>query len=155
MRGQAQQVMLDSFFGSLAEGGDWHRGVSDRGFAKARDRLSWGCLDRLNTFVVQCADQLGLIDRWRGLRVVAADASVLMPAVRPCFTRRRAAHADQRLFCLYLPGAELTLHASVHGAEVSERQMLFEALACLGPDDLLVLDRGYPAAWLVAYLNAH
>ena len=25
----------------------------------------------------------------------------------------------------------------------------------LGPDDVLVLDRGYPAAWLVAYLTEH
>ena len=31
--------------------------------------------------------------------------------------------------------------------------MLSEALACLGPDDVLLLDRGYPAAWLVAYLT--
>lgn len=153
MRGQSQQVMLDSFFCSLSEDGDWQRLVSDRGFAKARDRLAWGALERLNTFVVERADALGLVARWRGLRVVAADASVLMPAVRPCLTRRRLASPDQRLFTLYLPGAELTLHASVHGARVSERQMLFEALACLGPDDLLVLDRGYPAAWLVAYLT--
>ena len=76
-----------------------------------------------------------------------------MPALRPCLTRRRLASLDQRLFALYLPGAELTLHASVHAASVSERQMLFEALACLAPDDVLVLDRGYPAAWLVAYLT--
>jgi hypothetical protein len=153
MRGHSQQVMLDSFFGSLSEGGDWQRGVSDRGFAKARDRLAWGALARLNTFVVECAEALGLVSRWRGLRVVAADASVLMPAVRPCLARRRLASPDQRLFTLYLPGAELTLHASVHSASVSERQMLFEALACLGPDDVLVLDRGYPATWLVAYLT--
>ena len=146
MRNQSQQVMLDSFFCSLSETGDWQRLVSDRGFAKARDRLAWGALERLNTFVVERADALGLIARWRGLRVVAADASVLMPAVRPCLTRRRLVSPDQRLFTLYLPGAELTLHASVHGASVSERQMLFEALACLRPDDLLVLDRGYPAA---------
>ena len=152
MRGQSQQVMLDSFFGSLADDGQWHVGVSDRGFAKARDRLEPGCLSRLNTFVVERAEVLGQIARWHGLRVVAADASVLMPAVRPCFTLRRAADADQRLFSLFLPGAELTLHASVHGADVSERQMLFEALQCLGPDDVLVLDRGYPAAWLVAHL---
>jgi hypothetical protein len=33
--------------------------------------------------------------------------------------------------------------------------MLFEALACLGPGDVLVLDRGYPAAWLVVYLTEH
>ena len=29
----------------------------------------------------------------------------------------------------------------------------FEALSCLGPDDVLLLDRGYPAAWLVAHLT--
>ena len=153
MRNQSQQVTLDSFFSSLSDDGDWQRLVSDRGFAKARDHLAWGALERLNTFVVERADALGLVPRWRGLRVVAADASVLMPAVRPCLTRRRLASPDQRLFTLYLPSAELTLHASVHGASVSERQMLFEALEYLGPDDLLVLDRGYPATWLVAYLT--
>ena len=133
MRGQSQQFTLDSFFDSLCANGDPLRGVSDRGFAKARDRLAWGSLERLNTFVVQLAGALGLIDRWEGLRVVAADASVLMPAVRPCLTRRRSANPDQRLLCLYLPGAELTLHASVHAADESERQMLFEALACPWP----------------------
>jgi hypothetical protein len=72
----------------------------------------------VNDLVVQRADSCGLIQRWCGLRVVAADASVLMPAVRPCLLQRSAAGVDQRLFSLYLPGAELTLHASVHGAAV-------------------------------------
>ena len=45
------------------------------------------------------------------------------------------------------------MHASLHSASTAERQMLFEALQCLGPDDVLLLDRGYPAAWLVAYLT--
>lgn len=153
MRGASQQVMLDAFFGTLSGDGDWQRCISDRGFAQARDKLAWGCLERLNAFVVNSADALALVPRWHGLRLVAADASVLMPAIRPCHTARRLASADQRLFALYLPGAELTLHASVHGADVAERQMLFEALACLGPDDVLLLDRGYPAAWLVAHLT--
>jgi hypothetical protein len=56
------------------------------------------------------------------------------------------------LFALYLPDSELTLHASVHGADTSERAMLMQALECLGPDDVLLLDRGYPAAWLVSIL---
>lgn len=55
MRRQSQQAMLDSFFGSLTNDGQWHAGVSDRGFAKARDRLDTGCLSRLNTFVVDLA----------------------------------------------------------------------------------------------------
>lgn len=155
MRAASQQVMLDSFFGSLGDDGDLHRGVSDRGFAKARDRLSWNGLQRLNNFVVQTADRLGLIQRWQGLRVVAADASDFMPAVRAYPTKELAASPNQHLFSLFLPGAELTLFAQVHGQHVGERQMLFEALSHLGPDDVLVLDRGYPATWLVAYLNEH
>jgi len=70
MRASSQQVMLDSFFGSLSVDGDWQRGISDRGFAQARDKLSWTCLEHLNTFVVKAADTLGLIPRWHGLRQV-------------------------------------------------------------------------------------
>jgi hypothetical protein len=130
------------------------RGVSDRAFAKTRDHLHMPALAGLNDFVVRRAEDAGLIERWCGLRVVAADASLLMPAIRPCLLTRSAADPDQRLFALFLPGAELTLHASVHSASVGERSMLMEALDLLGPDDVLVLDRGYPATWLVALLNA-
>ena len=94
---------------------------------------------------------------WRagcGLRLVAADASLLMPATRACLLKRSAAQRDQRLFALYLLGAELTLHASVHRLFVAERRMRVEALDVLGPDDVRVLDRGYPAAWLATNLDA-
>ena len=149
--------MLDSFFASLASDVDGTslcalghvRGVSERAFAKARSHLDWNALHGLNARLLASAD--ALVPRWRGRRVVAADASVLMPAVRACH-RVRVASADQRLFALYLPGAELCLHARVHGAQVPERQMLFEALESLGSGDVVVLDRGYPASWLVAHL---
>ena len=153
MRGQSQQVMLDGFFGAVCAADGLHRGITDRGFARARNCLHAPALTSLNDFVVQRAACAGIVQHWRGLRVVAADGSVLMPAVRACHRSRSAASADQRLFALYLPGAELTLHAAVYGAEGSERQMLVEALDLLGPHDVLVLDRGYPAAWLVALLN--
>jgi len=154
MRNQSQQAMLDGFFASKADTASPRREVSDRAFAKARDRLHLPALTSLNDLVVRRADEAGLIARWLGLRVVAGDASVLMPAVRPCLLARSPAAPDQRLFGLFLPGAELTLHASVHSALVGERSMLVEALDLLGPDDVLVLDRGYPASWLVALLNA-
>jgi Transposase DDE domain len=153
MRGQSQQVMLDSFFGSVCDVQGLHRGISDRGFARARSVLHAPALTALNDFVVQRAEAAGMVQRWRGLRVVAGDGSVLMPSVRACHRARSLASADQRLFALFLPGAELTLHAAVYGAEGAERQMLVEALDLLGPDDVLVLDRGYPAAWLVALLT--
>ncbi|CAN7514326.1 IS4 family transposase [Acidovorax sp. LjRoot66] len=158
-RGSSQQVMLDGFFGSLGSDGDalgtgiglgYVRGVSDRAFAKARSHLDWNALHGLNARLLAGAQ--AWVPRWRGRRVVAGDASVLMPALRACH-RLRVASADQRLFALYLPGAELCLHARVHGAQVPERQMLFEALEQLEPLDVLVLDRGYPTSWLVAHLQ--
>jgi len=152
-RGQSQQFMLDSFFGSLADGADLVRGVSDRAFAKARNQLHMPALVALNNQVVEQAETGGRIARWHGMRVVAGDASALMPAIRPCHRMRSVAPSDQRLFMLFLPGAELTLHVSVHDAGIGERAMLVEALDALGPDDILVLDRGYPATWLVSLLN--
>lgn len=153
MRNQSQQTMLDGFFAAVCGAQTLLRAASDRAFAKGRDHLHLPALVSLNDLVVRRADEAGLIARWCGLRVVAADASLLMPAVRPCLLSRCAAGRDQRLFALFLPGAELTLHASVHSGLVAERAMRVEALDLLGPDDVLVLDRGYPAAWLVALLN--
>jgi hypothetical protein len=153
MRGQSQQVTLDSFFASLCDSPLPSRGVSDRAFAKARSHLHMPALTALNDMLVERADAAGFVPRWQGLRVVAGDGSALMPAVRKSSRTKDLASADQRLFALFLPGAELTLHACVYDAQGSERQLLVEALDRLGPGDLLLLDRGYPASWLVCLLN--
>jgi hypothetical protein len=50
------------------------------------------------------------------------------------------------------PGIELFDSLILHSPQVGERQMLFERLDRLGREDMLVLDRGYPGAWLVAIL---
>jgi hypothetical protein len=55
-------------------------------------------------------------------------------------------------FALYLPGIEMTLAAKLYTPAVGERQMLFEHLDYLRHNDILVLDRGYPAHWLFAVL---
>lgn len=156
MRTGSQQTLLDTFFtnlqASVGNTAELVRGVSARAFAKARSHLHMPALNWLNNWVIERAQTAGIVKRWHGLRLVAADASVLMPAIRKCHRTRCAASADQRLFSLYLPDSELTLHASVHSADTSERAMLVQALDCLGPDDVLLLDRGYPAAWLVSLL---
>lgn len=91
--------------------------------------------------------------RWRGLRLVAADASRLRIGLRASHVRR-AALADQVLFGLFFPGPDLMLAAALHSVhERGERQFLIEHLDRLSPDDLLLLDRGYPCRWLVSVLN--
>jgi hypothetical protein len=153
MRGTSQQSLLDGVFATLGVDSTPARSVSDRAFAKARSHLHVPALRGLNDDLLARAETAGLLPRWQGLRLVAADASVLMPAIRRCPRTRGLADADQRLFALYLPGAELTLHAEVCPAAESERSMLANALDKLGPSDVLLLDRGYPAAWLVNLLQ--
>jgi hypothetical protein len=123
MREGSQQTLLDTFFTNLQAcvggGGEMVRGVSDRAFAKARSHLHMPALTWLNDWVIAHAGTAGIVKRWRG---VAAHASVLMPAIRKCHRTRLAASGDQRLFSLYLPDSELTLHASVHSADTSERE---------------------------------
>ena len=156
MRAGSQQALLDTFFTNLCapahSSAGLLRAVSDRAFAKARSHLHMPALSWLNDWLLARAEAAARVPRWQGLRLVAADASVLMPAIRACHRTRSPAGADQRLFALYLPQAELTLHAGVHSAATAERAMLVEALDKLNPGDVLLLDRGYPAAWLVALL---
>lgn len=154
MRASSQQCLLDSVFGAMCDTAAMVRGVSDRAFAKARSHLHVPALSALNDQVLARASAAGMVPLWQGWRLVAADASVLMPAIRRCKRTRRLAAADQRLFALYLPGAELTLHAAVHSACESERAMLANALDKLSPGDVLLLDRGYPASWLINLLLA-
>lgn len=139
MRASSQQALLDGFFGTLCAEGALLREVSDRAFARARARLHMPSLVWLNHRLIELAEAAAMVPRWQGFRLVAGDASVLMPALRLCHRTRSTAGADQRLFALYLPGPELTLHAAVHSAAESERAMLAQALDKLQPGDLLLL----------------
>ncbi len=143
------QSELDRLFASLAGETGRRREVCDRALSKARRGFSAQAFDALRTRLLEHLAPRLETQRWRGLRVVAADASRLHVSTRA----GAQLAADHWAFALFLPGAEQTLHASLHPADASERQMLFEALDCLEPQrDLLVLDRGYvgnaTAAWL-------
>ena len=144
------QNELNAFFAHLANRADLVRQVSAQAFSKARWQMSHLAFARLNERLMVLVDQASLTPRWRGLRVVAADASrmrlFLQDATRRCVQEAIA-------FALYLPGLEMTLAAKLYTPSVGERQMLFEHLDGLGGSDLLVLDQGYPARWLIALLT--
>ena len=146
------QSELDEFFAHLSNQAQLVREVSEQGFAQARAKLSLTAIPLLNDWLIERAQHYGFVPRWNGLRLVAADASAVRFGLRASHVKR-AALADQVLFGLFLPGSELMLAASLHSVHESERQMLFEHLHRLSGSDLLLLDRGYPARWLVAALN--
>jgi len=146
------QGELDLFFAHLHQQAQLVRHVSEQAFAQARAKLSHQAIPALNDYLIAQADTAGWLARWQGLRLVAADASTVRFGLRASHMPR-AASADQIAFGLYLPGSEIMLAASLHSVHEGERQMLFEHLERLGPEDLLLLDRGYPCRWLVASLN--
>ena len=147
------QAKLDTFFAHLRQQAQLIHEVSEQAFAQARAKLSLNAIPGLNDWLVARAETDQFVPRWCGLRLVAADASTVRFGLRASHVKR-AALADQILFGLFLPGPDLMLAASLHYVhERGERQFLFEHLDRLSPDDLLLLDRGYPCHWLVAVLN--
>ena len=143
------QAELDSLFAQLADTRVRQRGASRQAFAKMRRGFSAGLLDALNQRLLAAAQPWIDAHRWHGLRVVAADGSRLRVSTRA----GAELAADHYAFALYLPGAELTLHAALHAADGCERQMLFEALDATATDDLLVLDRGLIGNTLAAAIR--
>ncbi len=144
------QAELDGVFAQIHQCPVRTRAVSAQAFGKARKGFSWTLLARANDHLLNLARPLIDAHRWHGLRVIAADGSRLGVSTRA----GRDLVADHYAFALYLPGAELTLAASLHAADGSERQMLFESLDAVQPlTDLLVLDRGLLGNGMVAILT--
>lgn len=143
------QTGLNVFAAHLDNRADLWREVSAQAFSKARLKFSHRAFALLNARLLDWAGQPLPGPRWHGFRRVAADASKLQLFLKDAAGRKvREAVA----FALYLPGHELTLSFEPYSPAVGERQMLFEPLKTLKRDDLLLLDRGYPAQWLIAVL---
>lgn len=150
MCGSLQQE-LDRFTANLQGSTDLQREVTAQAFSKARNGFSASVFRKLNTTLLNLIEARMSFPRWLGLRVVAADASKLQLFLKDA-TGRKVREAIA--FMMYLPSSEMALDFELYSPQVSERQMLFEHLESLRRDDLLVLDRGYPARWLVAVLLA-
>lgn len=145
------QNELNVFAANLDNRADLWREVSAQAFSKARLGFSHRVFALLNQRLLNLVEQHLSVPRWHGLRLVAADASKLQLFLKDALGRKvREAIA----FALYLPGPELSLSFELYSPKVGERQMLFEHLPSLKPNDLLLLDRGYPANWLIAVLIA-
>ena len=133
------QAELNVFAANLDNRADLWREVSAQAFSKARQKFSHRVFTLLNERLLALVEQHLPTPRWRGFRLVAADASKLQLFLKDALGRKvREAIA----FALYLPGHELTLSFELYSPKVGERQMLFEHLKALKPGDLLLLDRG-------------
>ncbi|MDQ1834142.1 hypothetical protein [Massilia scottii] len=88
------QAELDTFFGRLAGKAELLRMVSEQAFAQARAKLSLTAIPSLNDWLVERAEQHGFVPRWRGFRLVAADASTVRFSLRASRIERAATGPD-------------------------------------------------------------
>ena len=116
----AVQAELDGFFALLANRTRLLRVVSAQAFSKARQQIRADVFERVNRVLLDLvAEEIGFV-RWRGLRLVAADASYVRLTL---FDRRRRVRYIQEAvaFGLFLPGLELFHRFTLYEPVCDER----------------------------------
>ena len=155
--GRSLQVGLDQFFCSLGGGVTLARVVTKSALSQARKKLRPSALAALGALWVRQWLAAAGEPRWHGFRVVAADGTCLRV---PKWRETQEAYGlgpkcdgsvvMARVVGLLAVASNQMLHAEIGNYTDGERNLLLRALGALSTDDLLVLDRGYPAWWLFA-----
>lgn len=155
------QSELDDFFGRLGGQAGFVRAVSKSAFSQARGKLKASAFSRLNELLLEHWYTTLAIPRWHGLRLVAGDTTTVrvpnLPETVDEFGLHNGGRGDAvpmaTAFGLYDVASGLMLHADLHAASARDRDLLAGSLDHVQPDDLLLLDRGFPAYWLLAWLQ--
>lgn len=150
------QTLLDDLFETLT--GQTARVVTKSAVSQARQKLKASAFEALNAQLLTALEHHWPEPRWQGLRLVAADATTLRLPNTPDNQAEFGAQTDPvgqtfvaaKVLGLYSTVSGRMLKTVLAGYRSAERALLMPVLAQLNVDDLLILDRGYPAAWLFA-----
>jgi Transposase DDE domain len=153
------QTLLDELFESLT--GQAGRVATKSAVSQARRKLKASAFEALNDRLLPSLNEHWPESRWRGLRLVAADATTLRLPNNPQTQAEFGIQADPtgqpfvmaRALGLYSTASGRMLKAALAGYKAAERELLVPLLPSLNQDDLLILDRGFPAVWLFALLQ--
>lgn len=154
------QTELDSFFQMLHKTSTPIRKITKSAFTQARSKLDYHAFQELNAHVIQYFESHFPLRTWHGFRLLAIDSTmVTLPKNEdtiehfdqmPTYTHHNKPQA--RASQLYDLLNRLTLHASIAPHNRDERTLALEHGPYLSRDDLVLLDRGYPAFWIFAWL---
>ena len=155
------QSELDNFFGLLngdAEG--LLSEITKSAYCEARKKFSATAFIELNQQVVHEYYHEAVFQRWCGHRVLMVDGSTIeLPFSENLLNHygkvnSSARHPGARLSELYDPLNDMTLDVQVSPCHVGERELAIRHLEAACSGDLILYDRGYPAAWLIALHQA-
>jgi hypothetical protein len=153
----ALQDELDGFFSIIDK--DVERlssGVGKSAYCQARQKYFASAFVELNQMV--CHEFYHHSDHrnWRGHRLLAVDGSIIELPVNKDLeahfgkVNKQANHPGARISELYDPLNNLTVDLQIAPCSTDERTLTCHHLEVANPNDLVLYDRGYPAAWLVA-----
>jgi len=159
LRGSYQNE-LDRFFNILNQSETIKRVVSKAAFSKARMKLKYQAFIELNHKLNQFFEKHFRLKTWRDFRLLTIDGSTIrLPHTENIQNHFRAWKVRQgrpspmaRLSQLFDPLNIITVDAIISPKSQGERQLATNHLLHLMPNDLLLLDRGYPAWWLFALI---
>jgi len=160
------QKELDRFFNTLSRSDVPKRMVTKAALAKARMKLKYQAFIELNQKFNQFFENHFNVKTWQGFRLLVPDGSTIrLPHTddiqkhfgiwkvrqgRPC--------PMARLSQLFDPLNKITVDAIISPKHIGERELAANHFLHLMPNDLILMDRGYPAWWLFALilsLKAH
>lgn len=158
------QRTLDRFYKSLNKSDYNLRQVTKGAFTQARAKLNPECFKRLNKTAVDTFYSINEVYAWHGMRLLSVDGSRLMlpshQTVRDEFgVYRFGPNADSErsmAVCstLYDVLNLLTIDSEIAPYSCSERDLLYKHLDYAKENDLILMDRGYPAISLFFLLQA-
>jgi hypothetical protein len=130
--------------------------VTKSAVSKARKKLKPSAFIELNDELVRGYEDHGGLQTWNGFRLVAVDGSTAtVPdegAVKDHFGAWNVKDGQPcpkaRVSQLFDVQNRITLDALIRPKSEGERELAAQHFTKLMPTDLVLLDRGYPAAWL-------
>jgi hypothetical protein len=162
-RDAAMQTELNQFFRALDDGPMPSEVIDDSTVFKARMKMSPSAFFALDNIICQEFYARAQKRLWNGLRLVAVDGSTLIvphwPDIANYFEPERqgepgtACRLARTLECYDVLNG-LTVAAGIDPYRESELSMLVDHGGFLGRGDLAVLDRGFAAYWVMAWLLA-
>ncbi len=159
---RALQDELDEFFKVLLGSELAVRLVTKSAFCQARLKLRYETFVELNQVQVDYFYAHLTPATWHGFRLLAVDGSMSELPNHPDI----AAHfgvwhpasggtcPKARVSQMFDPLNRVTVDALILPKDIGEREVAARHFAHLQPDDLVLLDRGYPTFWLFALIRS-
>jgi hypothetical protein len=165
VRGSYQDE-LDKFFKTLHRFDVAQRVVSKVALTKARMKLKFQAFIELNQHLISYFEKYFNPLCWHGFRLLAIDGSLTrLPQIKAIAEhfgvwngRQGLPSAMARVSQLFDVLNKITVDAVIWPKSFGERELAAHHLLKLMPNDLILLDRGYPAWWifkLIISLNAN